>query len=69
MFGTSPAPHFVGCEVDVECFARGMEALVKTNTGQFLDEKSDILGTAEVVDAGKIVLRVLRRLRARKRIR
>lgn len=64
MFETSEAPAFCGCKVDPNFFVESTEALAETYTRQVMNEKSDISGIDETMDACKIVVRALDGLRA-----
>lgn len=48
--------HFVGCKVDVECFAVSTQPLAGTYARKVLNEISDSLGTNEVAHACMVVV-------------
>lgn len=67
--GTSVPPSVVCCKIEAEYFTASTAALAQTYTRPILNEKSDISGSDEMVDACKMAIRALGGLRARKRMK
>lgn len=60
---------FVGCEVNANCIAASTEELVETCSRQYLNKKSDISVTGNMLDEVNTVVRALDGLRDEKWMR